>query len=135
VIKIVLDTNIIVSATLKYGGAPFQVMDTVFCGKTAMFYSNDILAEYKRVLSYKRLSFPTHIQNDTINEIIKYGIFVGTTTKSNINFVDESDRMFYDLAKTVDAYIITGNQKHFPEGETLTPREFLDKISSLSSPC
>jgi putative PIN family toxin of toxin-antitoxin system len=129
VIKIVVDTNIIVSAILKYGGVPFQVMDAVFCGKAAMFYSDDILAEYERVLSYKRLSFPLQIQNDTINEIKKHGIFVGSIIKSDIHFDDESDRMFYDLAKTVEAYIITGNQKHFSDGEILTPRKFIDMLA------
>ena len=28
---------------------------------------------------------------------------------------DESDRIFYDTAKAVNAYLVTGNLKHYPE--------------------
>jgi predicted nucleic acid-binding protein len=39
---------------------------------------------------------------------------------------DEDDRVFYDAAKTADAYLITGNSKHYPkESFILTPSEFL----------
>jgi hypothetical protein len=39
---------------------------------------------------------------------------------------DESDRVFYDVAKTAGAYLITGNTKHFPqEPFILTPAEFV----------
>jgi hypothetical protein len=39
--------------------------------------------------------------------------------------------MFYDLANAVDACIITGNKKHFPDGTNLTPREFFEQFEHL----
>jgi len=38
---------------------------------------------------------------------------------------DESDRIFYDAAKAVNAYLVTGNQKHYPENtQIVTPARF-----------
>ena len=38
----------------------------------------------------------------------------------NIPFADEDDRKFYEVAKQVNAKLITGNLKHFPEDPLVT---------------
>ncbi|MDR3270840.1 MAG: hypothetical protein LBT32_04945 [Peptococcaceae bacterium] len=46
--------------------------------------------------------------------------------------IDEDDRVFYDAAKSVGAYLITGNIKHFPQGPfILTPLAFLEVVTSF----
>ena len=43
-------------------------------------------------------------------------------------FIDESDKKFYEVAKFCEAKLITGNIKHFPEDEiVITVSEFFEK--------
>jgi predicted nucleic acid-binding protein len=60
-----------------------------------------------------------------MNTIMKYGIIIQPNV-SEIMLPDESDRIFYDAAKSASAYLITGNLKHYPnEPHILLPAEFL----------
>ena len=45
---------------------------------------------------------------------------------------DESDRVFYEVALSKeDAYLVTGNQKHFPVTPiVVTPAEMLEILSA-----
>jgi len=49
--------------------------------------------------------------------------------KSGIPLPDESDRIFYDVAKISNAYLITGNIKHYPiETWIMAPAAFITLI-------
>lgn len=124
-IKVVLDTNVLVSALWKQGGKPFQILDLVVLRQLTPCYTAEILMEYRGVLSRDRLKFlPSDIEN-LLNLIHKEGIAV-IAMPSTIPFIDESDRIFYDTAKSADAHLITGNKKHFPEEPFIcTPADFL----------
>ena len=114
-INIVLDTNIIVSAALSPEGNPARIINLVAFNESMQInYSPAILDEYKRVLSYERLNLSEENQTRAVNLIKKNGVCVQPET-SEIPMPDESDRKFYDIAKAVNAYLITGNQKHYPE--------------------
>jgi len=44
---------------------------------------------------------------------------------------DESDRVFYDTAKTIGAILVTGNIKHYPdEPLIMTPAVFMKKLET-----
>jgi len=63
-----------------------------------------------------------------INSIEKYGVTT-IADKSDVPLPDESDRVFYDVAKKGKAILVTGNIKHFPlEPFIMTPAEFLSKL-------
>jgi predicted nucleic acid-binding protein len=53
--KIVLDTNILVSALINPHGSPAQIIDYVFQNRIRLFISPSIVAELGRVLSYPKL--------------------------------------------------------------------------------
>lgn len=127
-INIVLDTNIIISAAISSSGNPAKIIKLIAINQNIHFYySSDIFAEYIRVLSYKRLNFSEEKKIHTINIIKKYGVPIQPTTVSDIPFIDESDRIFYDTAKAINAYLITGNIKHYPEEpHILTPAQFVE---------
>ena len=64
-----------------------------------------------------------------IDNIKKFGKAI-TTDKSTVALPDESDRIFYDVARASEAILITGNTKHFPnEPFIMTPAEFLVKFT------
>jgi putative PIN family toxin of toxin-antitoxin system len=127
--KVVLDTNIIVSALLSSYGNPATILDMFFNDEIQAYYSDNILAEYKDVLSRPAL----YIKPEKAKRFFEVLRDTGTSiepTVSNIPLPDEDDRVFYDTARQSDAILITGNIKHYPaENHIMTPREFIDMLN------
>ena len=128
-IKIVMDTNVIVSAILSPNGNPARIIALVSIDEDLqIFYSKDILAEYEKVFAYKRLNIPIAARYTIISTIQQFGILVEPTA-STILLLDESDRIFYDAAKGSGAILITGNIKHFPPDPLImTPSYFIERL-------
>jgi putative PIN family toxin of toxin-antitoxin system len=125
-LKVVIDTNVLISSRISAAGNPAKIMNLIAEGKIELCYSSDILNEYKRVLAYNKFNFSSESQELTIEDIKNVGNLINPFV-SAIPFPDESDRMFYDTAKTVNAYLITGNIKHYPdEPHILTPAQFVE---------
>src|SRR6266404_9051721 len=57
-IRVVLDTNIVISAMLRAGGLPGAVFNLAIAGVIELCVSEPILAEYEEVLGRKRLAIP-----------------------------------------------------------------------------
>lgn len=84
--------------------------------------------EYIGVISRPHLNISSEKQQYLLDGIRMIG-GVYTPTVSNIPLPDETDRIFYDLAKEVGAILITGNMKHYPDEDfIMTPSEFLKFI-------
>ena len=134
-IRIVVDTNIVISGGLREGGLPGSILDLAANKKILMIVSPAILAEYEDVLRRPRLGIsPTRI-NAVLSVILKTSVLVKPTHRLSISR-DESDNRFYECAEAGKAdYLITGNTKHFPVGykdtKIVTPREFIDLVGWL----
>ena len=126
IFKIIIDTNVFISSRISALGNPAKIMRLIADGQIEFYYSSDILDEYKRVLSYEKFNFSIANQELSIEDIKNIGILINPPT-SKMPLPDESDRVFYDAAKSVNAYLITGNLKHYPEeSHILTPAQFLE---------
>ena len=124
---VVLDTNNLVSALWTPDGNASAIMELVLTDKLIPCFNQDIIKEYKTVLTRPKLAFKNGLAYTFIYEIIGRGITV-TVKPGKITMSDESDRKFYDVAKFCDAYLITGYLKHFPKDRMiLNPGEFLKK--------
>jgi len=125
--NVVIDTNVFISSALSPNGKPARIVDYIEHDVNFIVYYNaDILDEYNRVLSYKKLNIAEKKKTRIINIINKFGIKIEAIT-SNILLPDESDRIFYDTAKAANAYLITGNLKYYPEEpHILTPTQFVE---------
>jgi uncharacterized protein len=131
VVKVVLDTNILVSSLLT-AGPPAIIVDLIADGKIIPFYSNPILQEYWDVLSRKKFGFDSEQASRLIDNIVRSGIAVEGKQLNKNKKVNEDDRIFYDAAVEAMAYLITGNIKHFPkESFIATPAQFLTIIAGL----
>jgi putative PIN family toxin of toxin-antitoxin system len=124
-VSVVLDTNILVSALLSPLGNPAKIYRMFLAQTLKVVYSTEILAEYNDVLFRARLKIPTDDAAKVLEAIQEYGERIAATPSTH-SMVDEDDRVFYDTAKSVGAYLITGNKKHYPdEMFILTPTGFL----------
>lgn len=128
----VIDTNVLVSAMLKWNSVPGNVMELVFDGLIVPLYNSEILKEYREVLSRPKFHLTKEIVNDVIESMEDRGISI-EAEMLDIILPDPKDRVFYEVVleerKTEEAYLVTGNIKHFPvETFIVTPRKMLDII-------
>lgn len=123
--RVVLDTNVLVSALLTPSGNPAVIYKKFLAGLLDLVVSTDILMEYEDVLHRPRPRIPASDAGIVLAAIRQHGERVSPDT-STIAMVDEDDRIFYDTAISARAYLVTGNIKHYPrEAFILTPAEFL----------
>lgn len=117
--RLVIDTNIIVSALLSADGTAFQVLSDVLDGKYVVFVSKEIYEEYRNVLHREKFHFDDEIIEFILNWFLENAIWI-EVSKSNIPMPDEKDRIFFDVAKCCKARLLTGNVKHYPVDELVT---------------
>ena len=130
----VIDTNVLVSAMLKWNSVPGNIMEFAFSGTIIPVINDEIIAEYINVLSRPKFHLTGEIIEDVVGTIKNMGIYVDEE-HIDIDLTDAKDRVFYEVVmeerKEADAYLVTGNIKHFPtEPYIVTPRQMLDIIVS-----
>jgi putative PIN family toxin of toxin-antitoxin system len=127
--RLVMDTNVVVSSFISPSGKPSQIMKIILNGGAELCYNSVILSEYESVMLRSKFSDKinsSHIQQ-FINLIRNIGISFNPVP-SKIRLPDESDRIFYDTAKGSGSILINGNLKHFPdEPFIMLPADFLKK--------
>lgn len=133
----VIDTNVLVSALLTGNddAATVQVINRFITGSIIPVYSPEIINEYAEVLSRKKFNFPKEAIDYLLSAIEDYGVLV-TPSPTGIVLPDIKDLPFYEvvLEKQEDnAYLVTGNIKHFPkEPFIVTARQLIDILDDES---
>jgi len=123
--RVVIDTNVIVSALLVPESRPADVLASVLNHRHTICYDSRIIVEYEDVLSRKKFPFRKRDIESLLFMLIQDGdVIVAEPTKAT--FADETDRKFFEVAQAAGAVLITGNLKHYPKSSTiLAPAEFL----------
>ena len=125
----VIDTNVIVSAyiTKNLLAVTSKVWAAVLQGKIIPVYSDEIIDEYIDVLHRKKFDIPEYLIKWAIDRILMNGIR-GERVPSAEKFPDPKDIVFYEVAMSKeDAYLVTGNKKHFPDNPiVVTPAEMVE---------
>ncbi len=112
--RVVIDTNIIVSGLLTPFGHCAEVLRLLTSGKLTIYLDIRILVEYFDVLNRKKFKFKKNYISMLIKEIELTGeLITGIPLKDSLP--DPNDNMFLEVALASNADgIITGNVKHFP---------------------
>ena len=132
----VIDTNILVSALLKFNSIPAIILKKAVTGKIIPVLNEEIINEYIDVLHRKKFSFLDEDIQIIINGLKQQGIFMNKAEIDEI-LPDKKDIVFYavtmEARKNNLAYLITGNIKHFPvKPYVVTPREFVTILENIS---
>lgn len=131
----VIDTNVLLSALLSKNeeSATVRVLDAVFEGKIIPLYHQDILIEYDDVLHREKFHLQEEVIQTVLDAIKQYGIPVFPQPTGAV-LIDMDDLIFYEVAmekKNDDAYLVTGNQKHYPFKDFIvTPTEMMKIIDA-----
>lgn len=131
----VIDTNVLVSAlfSVHSDSATVIIIDKVSDGTIVPLYNSEIFEEYRDVLSRPKFKFPSDLVTAVLGLFIERGLSL-ERTKSDEIFPDPKDVVFYEVALSKDgAYLVTGNNKHFPDNPiVVTPAELLEILNAES---
>lgn len=132
----VIDTNVLVSAMLKWESVPGSIINLAFEGIIVPLVNSRILNEYRIVLSRSKFGLPKEIVDNIVKTMELRGLNV-EESPLDIELPDPDDKVFFEVVmeerKTEDAYLVTGNIKHFPvKPFVVTPRQMLDIILNTS---
>jgi len=140
-IKIVLDTNVLVSAVLSPNGKPAQILTMVKTGDLQLIVSSEIIDEIKEVFLYPQikkrnpfLQTPQQIEK-FLGDLLKFAEVTPGECKVNV-VSDASDNKFLECALEGEANFIISGDKHLKELrvfegiEIVDPDEFLQKAAT-----
>jgi putative PIN family toxin of toxin-antitoxin system len=135
--RIVLDTNVVVSGFLNPHHAPGLILQYIASGEIHLLYDARILAEYREVLRRPAFSLPETAISDFLDEVEAEG-FPTVARPTAHRLSDRDDEPFLEVALTGKAdYLVTGNLKHFPARSAqgvrvIAPRQFIDILRRQS---
>lgn len=128
--KVVLDTNIVVSGLLSPFGSSGKIVRMAASGDIELYYDARILCEYRDVLLRPKFSFvQIHIEY-LLDQIKACGHIVAAKPLVK-RLPDADDEPFLEVALEGKAqYLVTGNLKHYPKKQqgilVVSPAEFLE---------
>jgi putative PIN family toxin of toxin-antitoxin system len=137
-VRIVLDTNVVVSALLSPFGPPARILGLVMAGAVCCCVDARILAEYDDVMRRPRLSIDPAKADDVLEELRRSGLSVASVPLPR-PLPDEDDDQFVEVGLAGGARcLVTGNGAHFPEDRclglpVLTPAECVEVVRRLSA--
>ena len=142
--RIVLDTNVLISAFLSRAGSPFQIMQLTRTGDLVLIMSPAVIEEREQVIHVPNLrAYANYSDNQAeqfLRGIERSSFWVPMDQTLAVVADDESNNRFIELAVAGKArYIITGDKRHllplrrFQGIEIVSPTELLALYRSSSA--
>lgn len=137
-IRIVLDTNVLVSGLLSDRAAPGQIVDLITASEIELACDPRILAEYRELVARPALHINQSDAEDVLQHIEHTALRVRPRPWPEA-LPDPDDEPFLAVAEAAQAaFLVTGNLRHFPANarrnvRVLSPRQFLDVLAEYGS--
>ena len=136
-LKIVLDTNVLVSGLLKPNSPPEIVLSHIFDEQIQVYFSKDILDEYRGVLV--RDKFRKKLNHSKVmsflDQLQTHGCLISPDVRLQVIKDDPADNKFLECSVEAPAdFFVTGNKKHFSftrfrGTRIVTPKEFIQILA------
>ena len=130
--RVVLDTNVLVSAVL--GGRTAPVLDRWRAGRFTLVVTDDIVREYLIVLRRPKFGLPAEVVDAITAYVFRKAEFVTPVERLTVIAADPADDRFLEAAVAGEAEIIVSGNKHLLDLKTfrqisiLTAHEFLSEL-------
>ncbi len=127
--RVVVDTNVLVSALMSPSGLPAIVLLLAIQRQFEICVSAEVLAEYEDVLGRPELKLRSGEVDAAMRQIKAIAHVVEPARRLRIS-TDDADNRFYECAEAAAAdYLVTGNRRHFkhdlPPTKIVDVRQFL----------
>ncbi len=133
--RLVVDTNVLVSVLLNLSGVPARLLERIQAGGHALLFDDRITDEYHRVLNRPEFAFSPGAVAELLLAIQSSGLEVNALPLE-VRLPDSDDLAFLEVAAAgAAAALITGNARHFVpvQGahgiQVVSPREALDLLA------
>ena len=132
-LKVVLDTNILISAIL-FGGKPRQILEKAIRGEIRLCISEPILDELKGVLQRSKFDYSPEMIQVILKELMGVSDFVNASKTIDVVLEDPEDNRILECAVEAEAnYIITGDfhllkLSRYRDIEIVNAFTFLEKL-------
>ena len=112
---------------------PTKVLHAVTDNRIIPLYNNEIIEEYKEVLSRKKFPFNEELIDAVLQTILTDGLYVDRTTAIDEFIPDSKDIVFYEVSLSKEgSFLVTGNIKHFPRKHfVITPTEMVELLEKV----
>lgn len=129
-LKVVVDTNVIISA-LVFGRIPDEIIRLARSRKIELYLSDFILQETARILKIKFLWSPIEMSN-ALRLLQACASVITPAQKLSVITNDDSDNRILECAVEIDAnFLISGDRKHvlplkkYKKVHIVNPAEFM----------
>jgi putative PIN family toxin of toxin-antitoxin system len=131
--RVVLDTNVLVSGLLSATGPPAWIVEAVLAGELELALDMAIREEYEDVLRRPEFRFDQGQVDDLLGAIDRFALLVSAAPPCPEPLPDPDDEPFLAVAAATGSILVTGNLRHFPprcrRGVPVhTPRELVDRL-------
>jgi uncharacterized protein len=134
-LRVVLDTNVLVSAYLVAQGAPAQLRQAFRQGVFALVVTDAVLAEYRRVLNYERIArrhglSPAEVDRE-VDELRQIALVIEEWAAVDAVTADPDDNVFLACVLAGQAPFLVSGDPHllrlgsYRGVRILTPAAFL----------
>lgn len=114
--RLVIDTNVIVSALLKAGSVPDRMLSAAWERGAVVLYDARILGEYRDVVVRPKFKAIDRARIDALFAMLDaHGQEIGSVPPWSGTMSDDDDRAFVEVALAGMAHVlVTGNLRDFP---------------------
>lgn len=133
---VVIDTNVLVSAliTRNENSPTVRILRFLSNGNIVPVYSDEIIKEYNDVLRRDKFKLPENIIINLLKDVMDNGLKITELAKVDEVMPDPKDVVFYAVtlsAQDKEAFLVTGNGKHFPKKTfVVTPSELIEMLQN-----
>jgi putative PIN family toxin of toxin-antitoxin system len=134
-VRVVVDSNILVSGLLSPHGPPAQILRLALRGDLTLLHDARIVAEYREVLLRPRFGFDPNDAQALLHGLERAGAVV-LAKPLPVELPDPDDLPFLEVAVSGSAAaLVTGNRRHYRplrgkhQVEILSPQELLERLS------
>ena len=106
--KIVIDTNVFISAVL-FGGLPLKVLQTVIAKQNEAYISPEIWDEYNDVIERMTRKYPSRLKQQLIDEAFKLFKVVIPSSEITICRAPDDDKFISCAIDAECRYIVSGD--------------------------
>jgi uncharacterized protein len=116
--RLVIDTNVLISALLKPGSVPDRVLAGIWKRGDLVVYDARIAEEYREVAARPKFRAVDGERRDALLAmLLERGELLSAVAAWKGPMADEGDRIFVEAALAGRAHaLVTGNLKHYPSG-------------------